>query len=106
MDLDKKRAARKREAKKEPVTVKFGGKLFQLPIELPFECVIELASLATQDDADAPRIFTGVLQKLLGKQYDEFMALGPSMTDVMELVGGLAEAYGISQGESPASAVS
>lgn len=105
IDLNKKRAARKREAKREPVKVKLGDDVFTLPAELPFECVALLSSLG-DDDANAPEIFRDVLRVLLGSQFEAFLSHAPSMTDVVEMVNGLTEEYGITLGESEASAES
>lgn len=102
IDLNKKRAARKREGKQQPVVVTFGKETFKLPPELPFEAVSLIGQL-DDDGTNGPKIFSQMLVVLLGDQLEKFMAQGPSMADIMELVFGLTEEYGLTLGESPAS---
>jgi hypothetical protein len=115
VDLDASRAAR-READKEPPRLRFGGKEYVLPIEMPLEVLDELDGF---EEDMAPTTMAGAIlricQVLLGDEaYAEFRALRPSLEDVMTLLngpengdgnrtGGILGEYGFgSPGESPA----
>jgi hypothetical protein len=90
LDLDAARAARS-EAQGEAPSILFGGTTFDLPVELPWE-IAEAA--AAGDGAGALR----AIELLLGDRWAEFKALKPSLADVMVIVEGLGEIYGVSPG--------
>jgi hypothetical protein len=78
VDLDKARAARKKAAG-DPITVKFAGKEYTLPFELPYAFVVH-----AQDED-----IVSSLRVLLGDQADRFLDDRPSLEDVdtfLELV--------------------
>jgi hypothetical protein len=88
IDLDGARAAR---SESQPVTLKFGGKDFDLPGELP----IMFAELATQNKMQE------ALQALLGsKQSEDFFALNPSVQDLEAFANAISEVYGLDEGKS------
>lgn len=98
IDLDARRKARAAEAEAdgEPVEVTFGDTKFVLPAELPWR----FASLLFKGEVD------DALAAAFGDEYERFMGLDPSVDDVQGLVEDLSEAYGLSEGESSASASS
>lgn len=93
IDLDRARAARA-EAKKEPVTLKFGGRDFTLPPEIPFDFAMYAAEGRLRESVGA----------LIGDDAEAFFALRPSMPDIEALVDHARTVYGVKVGESPASA--
>lgn len=114
IDLDAYRAAR-READQEGPVVRFGGKSYQLPAEMPLEVLGVLDTFNPEMTAGA--VSSGILQicrVLLGEDgYAEFMAQKPSLQDATsffngvevdgEMQGGILQAYGFGgPGESPA----
>jgi hypothetical protein len=107
IDLDAAKAARREAAGEHPEPIRFGGDTFELPVELPFEVGHRLLSLLENIAAGSSAVFEdvmGVLEPLLGEGYPAFMAHGPSMPDIMELLTGLPREYGFTDmGESPAS---
>lgn len=107
INLDSARAAR-RESGKEAPTVVFGKKTYTLPVELPFPVVQQFTAMAgdrLKGDAVAVNAaLESIFRNLFGqKQYEQFMAAGPSLDDLTELLQGLAAEYGVTQGESSAS---
>lgn len=94
LDLDSARAARLEKVGKPPV-IKWGGKRYTLPVELPAEF-----AFAYQEDRLKDAVST-----LFGgpEEAEEFFAGGPSIEDLMELADGVAGLYGIAEGESEAS---
>lgn len=104
IDLDKSKAAR-REAQPEPPTVKFGGVVFELPRELPFELIDELAEVADNEEGEMGQIkLIRVMTKvLLGDREEEFLALKPSLADIQTFVTEVYPMYGLTLGESSAS---
>jgi hypothetical protein len=96
INLDAARAARA-EARKEGHSIRFGGKKWPLPDELPLDLGIRMMN------GDV----WGSLVGLLGDQWDEFYKLSPTMDDAKDLVTLLAPEYGFAEpGESPASVAS
>lgn len=94
LDLDAARAARA-EAKQENHVVVFGGEKFELPPEPPWE-MVELPAMG-----DAP----GGVRALLGdEQYIAFKRHRPSVPDMVALLEGAVGLYGLTVGESSASA--
>jgi hypothetical protein len=93
IDLDQAKAARA-EVAKEPVAIKFGGEEFELPAELP----ADFALLASED-----REYEA-LRALFRADTERFFGLRPSLDDVTELIAQIGTVYGLSVGESPASA--
>ena len=91
LDLDAARAARK-EAQKEAPVIKFKGKEFPLPVELPWE----VAETAAVGDASSA---LKAIELLIGSQWKEFKKLNPSVADVMVIVEGIGDIYGVSSGK-------
>jgi hypothetical protein len=92
IDLDAARAARA-EAAAEPVSLTFGGKTIELPVEMPADFALQLA------DGD----FRGAVTALLDKETEWFFDLRPSLDDLKALADGASEVYGLTEGESEAS---
>lgn len=91
IDLDGARAARQ---ETEPVTLKFGGKEFELPGELPF-LFAEYSRQERLDDA---------MKALLGEdQAREFFALNPSIEDLTSFTEAIVGVYGLDEGKSEGS---
>lgn len=108
VDLDKARAAR-REAQGEAPVVRFGSRDFVLPMEMPFVVVEHLGQLAQADDTDNAAVAAAILAilgDLFGDQYEAFMQNKPSMQDLTGMFDGIMAVYGVTVGESPASASS
>jgi hypothetical protein len=101
VDLDAARAAR-READKEGPTVTLDGKSFVLPVELPFavtEAFMKVASSGDNPEQSISSLATAT-RLLLGDRYEEFMALGPSVNDLLAMFDGIVKEYGLDTGES------
>lgn len=92
LDLDEARAARAEKNGPAPV-LRFAGKDWELPLEMPADVALH---------AQAERIRDAV-EALLGDQADEFMALRPSLPDLLELFGAISTVYGVKPGEAKAS---
>lgn len=92
IDLDKKRAAR-REAKGKGPEVTFGGAVYELAPEMPFEAIEALEGL--QSEETAPAALVRLVRALLGEQYEAIKAAGLTTEDVNEFVGGIMEEYGV-----------
>lgn len=91
IDLDGARAARK---ESEDVTLKFGGRDFTLPGELPF-LFAEYSRQERLDDA---------MRALLGEdQAREFFALNPTLEDLTEFTEAIVKVYGLDSGKSEGS---
>jgi len=91
IDLDGARAAR---TESQPVTLKFGGKDFDLPGELPFM----FAEYSRQERIDE------ALAALLGEdQAKQFFALNPSIEDLTSFTEAIVKVYGLSEGKSEGS---
>jgi hypothetical protein len=104
IDLNKQRAARKREGNKEAVEVKLGRETFSFPVELPFDAVMKLASISEAEGMDVITQMTEVLRGLLGDtQFEKFQKQSPSIEDVMALVEALMSEYGTTLGGSSVS---
>lgn len=115
IDLDTYRAAR-REAQSEAPKVKFDGKEYELPVEMPLEVLEALDAFDPEMTGTA--MATSVLRVcriLLGEEgYEQFRASRPSLEDVMAFLngvkgedeqqhGGVLQAYGFGgPGESSA----
>ncbi len=91
VDLDAARAAREAAQGSAP-TVRFGGKDWKLPAELPW-AVAEAASLGTAASA------VEAIKALLGKQWDSFAKLRPTVEDMRTLLEGIGDLYNIDQGK-------
>lgn len=87
IDLDSARAARA-EAAGEPVVVKFGGRSFELPAELPAEAGLAL------DRGDAE----GGIRSLFGAEAAEFIGWA-SIKDIDALAEGIQRIYAVDAGE-------
>lgn len=97
VDLDALRAARSEEraaAGETTKTIKFGGKDYELPPELPYDYAY----------ASALGDLKAAVRALLGDaQFDDFWTNGPSMEDMNAIADSLYPHYGKSEGESKAS---
>jgi hypothetical protein len=106
VDLDAVRAAR-HELNGVGPTVTFGGVTFELPNELPFTVVESVRQMGVAQAADdgfaVSEIINDMGQYLFGARYEEFLALGPSMSDMSALLENIAPMYGMNAGESAAS---
>lgn len=85
IDLDAARIARA-EATGEAPTVRFGGRDWVLPAELPWALAEASASGNPQDAMLA-------VKSLLGEQWVEFVGLNPTMSDIQVLVEGIGAIY-------------
>ena len=95
IDLDAARAARSEARPKEsPKSVKFGGKDYSLPPELPYD----FAHFSAFGDLKS------ALKVLLGEQFTAFWENKPTVEDMEALNDHLGKVYGKSKGESNASA--
>lgn len=107
IDLDALSAARAEVRKDEAPTVRFSGRDFQLPYELPFaviEAISRLQKAQEKDDnALAADVIIDVSRALFGADFQAFLDLRPSMQDVSTLLENVSSAYGMSMGESEAS---
>lgn len=107
MDLDRLRTERaaKREAEGKPTSIEviLGGRTFTLPPEMPAEAAMLASTVAEDDIAAAGTATLGAMKLLLGDQYEDFMALSPSLEDLDALFTGMTEAYGLTMGEPSAS---
>jgi hypothetical protein len=109
INLDAAKAAR-REAIKEQPTITYGGRSWELPIELPLETAVVIADLQGAMDgegSEAAMLFRQVVTSLLGDtEGAKFMEMQPSIQDVSALIIGLVDEYGLTVGESEASQTS
>ena len=92
IDLDAARAARA-EAGAEPVSLTFGDRSIELPVEMPADFALQLSV------GD----FRGAVDALLGEEAEWFFDLRPSLDDLKALADGASEVYGLTEGESGAS---
>ncbi len=103
-------AAQRREADGVAPTIKFRGKVFTMPLELPFVVVEAVGALneleAEERNKQSIAMMADVTRALLGDSHDDFMKLGPSTQDVTDLIKAVFELYGTSEGESSASGTS
>lgn len=103
IDLDAARAARAEAAGEGPVVV-FGGGDFPLPPEMPFSVAESLATLNEMSTSAKAAEMQAIFKALLGENYESFMAQSPSLEDMLALIEGLGQAYGLEDvGESEAS---
>lgn len=106
VDLDAARAARAEQNGERP-TVIFGGKTFELPVEMPFtivESVNEMQAASESGDGyTISRKLNEIASDLFGDRYKEFLEQHPSMPDMQALLENIAPLYGLNQGESSAS---
>lgn len=105
LDLDAARKALGEVGKER--TVKFKGKRWKLPPELPFSVLLELEDgKGTNGTVSVPAV-RGILRHLLNGQYEAFMAKDPSQSDISYFLDSvLVGEYGVGLGESVASAAS
>jgi len=106
IDLDKIGAAR-REAQEERPKIRFSGKDFQLPPEMPFAVIEAIGRLApkedgTVDNAALSESIADIARSLFGDRYREFLNLGPSVEDMTALLENIAPAYGLKADEAEA----
>src|ERR1051326_7372837 len=107
INLDEARVARREEAKIHP-TLTFGGKTYDLPIELPVGATKHLRSLSEATkakDGDAiTAALLGAMEAILSEdQYAEFMKFKPAIQDLARVVEGSPAEYGLEVGEAQAS---
>lgn len=106
IDLDAARAARaEKSTDTETPTVAYAGKVFDLPRELPFGVFLRMAELAV-DPEKALDSMADFVRSLFGDRAQEFLDLGPSMDDLLALMDGLSEGYGVDAGKASASPAS
>lgn len=91
IDLDAARAARA-EANKEAPVLRFADKDWTLPVELPWE----IAEAAAAGDAVAA---LRAIELLLGDQWAEFKSHRPSLSDILVIVEGIGDLYGVAPGK-------
>lgn len=106
VDLDAARAARA-ELNGEHPTVKFGEKVFELPVEMPFGIVESVNAMQkaqeTGDGYLVTKALSDIAKDLFGPEYEAFLAFQPSMLDMQMLLENIAPMYGLTPGESAAS---
>lgn len=91
INLDARRKARLAEVEQVPVTLKFGGKDWELPVELPAEFADRLQS---------GELRAAMVSLLADEaQVDAFFALKPSMDDMKDLADLVIEIYGVDEGK-------
>lgn len=109
IDLDAAKAARREQNGTNP-QLTYGGKTWDLPLELPLDTVIAISELEQAIEGEtgnsAAEKFRLVAESLLGDNSAEFLAFKPSVQDIGVLIGGLVEEYGLTPGESEASQAS
>lgn len=95
LDAGRERRAAEREGDGRQPTLKVNGKVYKLPVEMPLDL------LRTED----PTAMDSIAHILFG---DDAAEVWPKLTvpDFVEIIKGLRVAYGITPGESQASATS
>lgn len=96
IDLDAAKAARREVEETHSLT--FQGKTFTIPSEAPW-AYLE-ACMGGRNPNEVPFL---AVRAILGDQYDQFTSLRPTLRDASELVGQVAELWGVAEGESEAS---
>lgn len=91
IDLDAARAAR-REGKGEGPVLKFEGKEYQLPPELPYEALEPIQGI--NNPATAAGAMVDLMKALLGPYYDEIKS-ELSFDDLEAFVEGAMQEYGV-----------
>lgn len=103
VNLDAARAARRPEAP----TVVLDGREFTLAAELPFSAILDLRELNAASKKNnlskQAEAIASVMRALLGDEFDAFMALAPSLEDLVAVIEGVMPAYGGDLPESSAS---
>jgi len=86
---------------------RYGG-VEKLPSELPFSTVELMATafVGMSGDKMGGAIKAVILDLFGQEQYDQFLAMTPSLDDVMEMVESLMVRYGMKPGELEASSES
>ena len=110
IDLDALAAARREAAGEAPV-VRFRGREFEMPAELPFTIVEAVGKINSAEDektknARTAEMLGDVARSLFGDRYQEFIDLRPSTNDIGVLLEKVTDEYGTSVGESSASGTS
>lgn len=90
IDLDAARAARA-EAQLDAPIVKFNGKKYKLPVELPWS-IVEAAT--SQDGAQ----IIAAVKTLLGEQWDDFQSANISVADMQVLIENISKLYAVEPG--------
>lgn len=102
IDLNAARAARA-EARGEPVTVELGDDVYTLPAEMPASVIGCIA----RAQAGEPSGMLDAMSALVGPDFDEMVTKhNLSLDDLMVLLEGAAESYGLTTPESSASPAS
>jgi len=91
IDLD---IAKKARESKDPLTVRFKGKSFTVPKNMPYKIFRKL------DELDEIAGMELILDALLKERKDEFLELDPDIEDVGELVEGVFKAMRRKVGEA------
>jgi hypothetical protein len=95
IDLDAARAARAEAAKETPV-IRFAGRDWNLPSELPWA----LAEVAAGGNAESA---IAAVKSLLGSQWAEFLEANPTIEDMRILLENVASIYVADPGKSAGS---
>jgi hypothetical protein len=108
-DLDAASAARREKLGKGP-KIKWAGKMWQLPPEIPFEVSVAARFVLDGEDEDEQERRGGaalaeIAEALFGDRFKEFLGTRPAVLDVLTLAQNLDKVYGqrASLGESRAS---
>jgi hypothetical protein len=91
IDLDAARAARAEGAGEAPV-VRFAGRDWVLPAELPWA----IAEAATSTSAETA---IAAVKSLLGDQWTTFVAAGPTVDDMRVMLEHVAQLYTVDPGK-------
>ena len=107
INVDQDAAARRESAGIHPELI-WKGDTYELPVELPIDCVRALGRLSRASKSkDGEKIQDGlvaVMENLLtDEDFKRFMRGRPSISDISAVVAGIPEEYGIQAGESTAS---
>jgi hypothetical protein len=90
IDLDAARAARA-EAQLDAPVVRFNGKDYTLPVELPWS-IVEAAT-----SQDSVKIIAAV-KTLLGEQWNDFQEANVSVADMTVLIESISQLYAVEPG--------
>jgi hypothetical protein len=102
IDLDAARAARAEALKdQEAPTAVFRGEQFTLPLELPFGVFLRMAEVR-EDPEQSLEVLRSVIDTIFGEDAGRFLALGPSMDDMLALIEALMSSYEVDVPESQA----
>jgi hypothetical protein len=101
LDLDKARAARA-EATGERHTFVWSDETYTLPPDLPLAFLTATSALARGETPDVMAMARSLFED--DAAWDRYLAAGTTGSDIIELVNSVGGVYGLTLGESPASA--